>query len=177
MGYAKETVSTVKLIRFYHKTEDLFNEASEITAFKASSVRTQDGQPDFNRLHISQDERVHLKKYIGKGVLEIYSIMFKMLGEGLVDTHSSIFLNETITIGLDEFEASGGFIVDNENRYREINLSLLDSKIFDCLVDYVLQRWYWLKNLPDDSAMHMQRFNKILVEINDLTLSLRTPKA
>lgn len=177
MGYVKETVSSVKLVRFYHKTDDIFNEASEITAFKASSIRTPDGQPDFNRLHISTDEKVHLKKYINKGVLEVYSVMFKMLGEGITATHDSIFLCEEITVGVDTFEASGGFIVDNENRYREINLSLLESKIFDCLVDYVLQRWYWLKNLPDDSAMHMGRFNKLLVEINDLTLSLRTPKA
>lgn len=182
MGYAKEDIGdpVVKMVRFYSKTDDIFNEASEITAFKASSIRTPEGQPDFNRLHISTDEKIHLKKYIGKGVLEIYSIMFKMLGEGITETHASIFVNEDITVeaeGVDPFNASGGFIIDNENRYREINLSLLDSKIFDCLVDYVLQRWYWLKNMPDDSAMHMNRFNKTLIEINDLTLSLRTPKA
>lgn len=181
MGYIKETVDDVALIRFYHKTDDIFNEASEITAFKASGVRTAEGHPDFNRLQITSDEKIHLKKYIHKGVLEVYGIMFKMLGE------SAIYTCEEITVTTDDeppteetFEASGGYIVDNTSignvTYREINLSLLDSKIFDCLVDYVLQRWYWLKNMPDDSAMHMQRFNKLLVEINDLTLSLRKPK-
>lgn len=174
MGYVKETTGTapnqIKLIRFYYKTDDIFNEASEITAFKASGVRKADGQADFDRIHISEDEKNHLKKHIKKGMLEIFSVMFKFMGE------SPMFHDTDVTVDTATFKASGALVKDNENGYREINLSLLDSKISDAAVDYVLQRWYWLKNMPDDSAMHVQRFNKLLIEINDLTLNLRTPK-
>lgn len=171
MAYSKETISTVKLIRFYYPTEDVFKQASMITAFKGSSIRTPDGQPDFNRVHIADDEKIYLKTDLGKGILEIFSVMFKMLGEESIFINSAIDPLETGTT----FEASGGFIKDNETGYRAINLQLLDSKIFDALIDYVLQRWYWLKNMPDDSAMHQKRFTDLLVQINDLTLNLRKP--
>jgi hypothetical protein len=179
MGYAKETINSIALIRFYYKTDDLFNEASEITAFKASSVRSADGHAEFNRIQISSDEKTHLKKYINKGVLEVFGVMFKMLG---VDADNDpIFNDESITVNAVTFNAYGGFIVDNTTggtvtQYREVNLKLIDSKIYDALVDYILSRWYWLKNMVEDSGMHQARFNKLLIDINDLTLSLRKPR-
>lgn len=175
MSYIKETTGTspneIKLIRFYYKTDDIFNEASEITAFKASGVRKADGQADFDRVHISEDEKNHLKKHIKKGMLEIFSVMFKFMSESPMFHDEDVTVSEGVTV-----KASGALLKNNETGYREINLSLIDSKISDAVVDYVLQRWYWLKNMADDSAMHVQRFNKLLIEINDLTLSLRTPK-
>ena len=57
---------TVKTIKFFFKTDDIFNEASEITSFKASSIKKDDGLADFNRVAISEDERIHLKKHTKK---------------------------------------------------------------------------------------------------------------
>lgn len=173
--------ATVNVIQFYYPIESIWEEASEVTAFKASGIRRNDGMAEFDRVHISKDEKPHLKKYIHKALLEIFGIMFKVLGE------TPIFHDADVTTdpGDDEatpvvpptvVKASGAYLSDNGTGYREVNLSLIDSKIQDAIVDYVLQRWYWLKNLPDDSAMHVNRFNKLLVEINDLSLSLRKPK-
>lgn len=178
----QEGSPAVDVIQFYYPIESIWEEASEITAFKASGIRRQDGLAEFDRVHISKDEKTHLKKYIHKSLLEIFGIMFKVLGE------TPIFHDANVTTDPGDPDAtptpipptvekcSGAFLDDNGTGYREANLSLIDSKINDAIVDYVLQRWYWLKNLPDDSAMHVQRFNKLLVEINDLSLSLRKPK-
>jgi hypothetical protein len=179
MGYVKETINSVELIRLYYKTDDLFNKASEITTFKASSVRLPDGQADFNRLQISGDEKNHIKEYIRDGLLEIFGKMFKMLGAG--SSTDTMFFDASITVAAVTFNAYGGFIVDNSTgssvqQYREVNLALMDSKIAKALVYYILVEWYWLKNMAEDSKMNQIQFDKLLVDITDLTLSLRKPR-
>ena len=169
MAYKKETISTVDNIRFFYKTDDIFNEVSEVTAFKAASITNQEGKPSFDSVQITTDEKRHLKTYIRKSVLEIFDILFKALGE------SPLFFAENITVDGFTGEASGGFILDNA-RYRAINLSVIDSKIQDAIVNYVLANWYFLKNLPDDSAIHQAKYNKLLVEIDQRSLALRLPK-
>lgn len=172
-NWVKETnASSQKVIKFYFKTDDIFNEASEITSFKGSSIKKEDGLADFNRVAISEDERVHLKKHTKKGVLEIFSVMFKILDP----TNTSVFYDSPITVGAETFSAYGASIVDNENRYRDINLELIASKIFDAIIDFSLERWYWLKNMADDAAAHQARYQKLIGQINDLSLNLRLQK-
>jgi hypothetical protein len=192
MSFKKVTIDNAKLIQFFYPLDDIWAEASEITAFKASGIRRADGQAEFDRVHISKDEKTHLKKYVHKAMLEIFGIMFKVLGEQPIfhdaDTTTTPAV-EAVTadpdanppvVGVEAVAAvvqkcSGAYLDDNETGYRSANLSLIDSKISDAVVDSVLQRWYWLKNLGDDSAMHAARFAKLLVDIQDLTLSLRKP--
>ena len=64
MAYKKETISTVNNIRFFYKTDELFNEVSEITAFKAAALTNQEGKPSFDSVQIASDEKRHLKTYI-----------------------------------------------------------------------------------------------------------------
>jgi len=168
MAFAKEIISTVDLIRLYYKTDDIYSEVSEITAFKASNVPAQDGKPDFDRVQISTDEKRHLKQYIKKAVLEIFDVLFKALGE------QDLFFTSEITVNAATFEASGGYILDNE-RYRSINLSVLDSKIQEAIVNYILHSWYFLKGLPDDSALHLTKYNQLLTEISKRSLAFRLP--
>lgn len=168
MSFKKETVSTVDLIRLYYKTDDIYNEVSEITAFKASNVVTKDGSSDFDRVQISTDEKRHLKQYIKKAVLEVFDLLFKVLGE------QDLFFTSEITVDAATFEASGGYILDNA-RYRSVNLNVLDVKIQEAVVNYVLKEWYFLKGLPDDSALHMAKFNQLKNEISARSLTFRLP--
>lgn len=168
MSFVKETISTDDLIRLYYKTDDIYNEISEITAFKASNVPTADGKPDFDRVQVSTDEKRHLKQYIKKAVLKIFDVLFKALGE------QDLFFTSEITVAAETFEASGGFILDNE-RYRSINLNVLDSLIQEAIVNYVLQEWYFLKGLPDDSTLHLTKYNQLLTDISKRSLTFRLP--
>ena len=172
-NWIKETnVASQKVIKFYFKTDDIFNEASEITSFKASSIKDGEGLSSFNSVAISEDERVHLKKHTKKGVLEIFSVMFKILDP----SNTSVFYDSDITVGAATFNAYGASILDNENRYRDINLELISSKISDAIIDFVLERWYWLKNKPEDAAAHQLRYKTLINQINDLSLNLRLQK-
>ena len=180
MSFKKVEIDNAKLIHFYYPLDDIWAEASEITAFKASGIRRADGQAEFDRVHISKDEKTHLKKYVHKAMLEIFGIMFKVLGEQPIFHDTNVETDPGDPLAVPPVDptvekCSGAYLDDNETGYRSANLFLIDSKIQDAVVDSVLHRWYWLKNLGDDSAMHAARFAKLLVDIQDLTLSLRKP--
>jgi hypothetical protein len=63
-------------------------------------------------------------------------------------------------------------IKDNE-KYRTINLDIIDKKITGAVVDYVLYKWYFLKNLKEDAALHLVEYQKALREISERTIALR----
>ncbi len=63
-------------------------------------------------------------------------------------------------------------IKDNE-KYRTINLDIIDKKITGAVVDYILYKWYFLKGLKDDAAMHITEYQKALKEISERTIALR----
>lgn len=63
-------------------------------------------------------------------------------------------------------------IKDNE-KYRTINLDIIDKKITGAVVDYVLYKWYFLKGLKEDAALHIGEYQKALKEISERTIALR----
>ncbi len=63
-------------------------------------------------------------------------------------------------------------IKDNA-KYRTINLDIIDKKITGAVVDYILYKWYFLKGLKDDAAMHITEYQKALKEISERTIALR----
>lgn len=63
-------------------------------------------------------------------------------------------------------------IKDNE-KYRTINLDIIDKKITGAIVDYILYKWYQLKGLDKDAAMHIGEYQNALTQISDRTISLR----
>lgn len=65
-------------------------------------------------------------------------------------------------------------ITDNE-RYRTINLDLIDQLIYNALVGFVLFKWYFLKGLDKDSQLHATEFNAYVSEMIDRSLFLRQP--
>jgi len=178
MSYEKKT-SPTDLIRFYYETDKIFNEVSQATSFKAASVvREKDGQPDFDRIQISADEKTFMKKYLKEGMLEVFAVMFNIIGGDSVVHDTTVALEDA-----SEVTASYADISDNTpsgatiTRYRTINLDLIDQLINNALVDFIIYKWYALKGLGGDAELHMQEFRNGLVRINEKTLALRQPTA
>ena len=175
MSYEKKT-SPSDLIRFYYKTDDIFNEVSQASSFKAASVVKENGQADFDRIQISKDEKNFMKKYLKEAMLEVFGIMFKIIGGDSVAHDENIVLNDTSTV-----TASFADITDNTpagastTHYRMINLDLLDQLINNALVDFILFKWYALKGLAEDASLHKNEFDNALARINAKTLALRQP--
>jgi hypothetical protein len=176
MSYEKKTDPS-DLIRFYYETDDIFNEVSEVTSFKAASViREKDGQPDFDRIQITADEKNFMKKYLKEAMLEVFASMFKIIGGDSIIHDTEITLEDASSV-----TASYADIVDNTpsgaevTRYRTINLDLIDQLINNALVDFIMFKWYALKGLSGDAELHMAEFRNGLARIVEKTLALRQP--
>lgn len=168
MSYEKKT-SPSKLIRFYYETDTVFKEVSEASSFKAASTKDENGRPDFDRVQISTDEKTFMKKYLKEAMLEIFDLMFKIISGSSVTHDASITLENASTV-----TASYADITDNE-KYRTINLDLIDQKIQNALTDWILYKWYFLKGMADDAAIHKTEFDNALKKISEKTLALRQP--
>ena len=58
-------------------------------------------------------------------------------------------------------------------KYRTINLDLIDTKISNATVDFLLSKWYILKGLVEDAKIHMAEYQKGLADISKRSLALR----
>jgi hypothetical protein len=169
MSYEKRTVGANDVITFFYVTDTIFNEVSEVTAFKAASTLKEDGQPDYDRIQISADEKTFMKRFLKDAMLEVFSVMFKIINGGSVVHDTELVLDVAGTV-----TASHVDITDNE-KYREINLDLIDQKINNALIDYILSEWYFMKGLLEDSKLHQAKFMEGLKRISEKTLTLRQP--
>lgn len=169
MSYEKRTVSLAKVVTFYYVTDAIFNEVSETTSFKAASTMKEDGQPDYDRIQISADEKTFMKKFLKEAMLEVFSVLFKIINGATVVHDTEVVLDVAGTV-----TASYVDILDNE-KYREINLALIDQKVNNALVDFILYKWYHLKGLMEDAKLHQAEFNEGLKRISEKTLTLRQP--
>lgn len=168
MSYEKKT-SPSDVIRFYYVTDTIYNKVSRITSFKAANVVRQDGIADFDRIQISADEKDFMKEYLKEAMIEVFATMFKIIaGDSVV--HDTEIILETAA----EVTASYADITDNE-KYRTINLDLIDQLINNALVNYIMAKWYILKGLADDAKIHYDEFSRGLARIVEKTLALRQP--
>lgn len=220
MSYIKRTVSAVDVITFYFVTSTIFNEVSEASSFKAASTKDETGKPDFDRIQISDDEKNFMKKYLKEAMLEVFSVMFKIIKGNSVNHDTGLVLGSSSTINSGSFVVGNGYTIkeagstdftligaadsvigtsfiatgvgtgngtayltpfcsyvdinDNE-KYREINLALLDQKINNALNDFILYKWYFLKGLADAAAIHKAEFDNGVKQISEKTLTLRQP--
>lgn len=168
MSY-KKIAGTPNVIRFYYGIDDIFNKVSRKSSFKAASVLKTDGTADFDRVQLSDDnEKTLAKDYMKEGLLEIFSIMFKIISGDKIN-HDAAY-----DTGTGSIQASYADITDNA-KYREINLDLIDTKIENAIVDFILFKWYALKGFQDDATLHFNEFKGYLAQISEKSLALRQP--
>ena len=169
MSYEKQA-GPPKVIRFYYGIDAIFTKVSRKSSFKAASVLKENGQADFDRIQLSDDnEKTLMKDYMQEALLEIFSILFKIIaGNSIV--HDAAFTPS----GGSAIQAFYADIADNE-KYRTINLDLIDKKIDNAVVDFILFKWYALKGFPDDASIHRAEFNSYLAQISEKSLALRQP--
>lgn len=165
MSYEKQ--STAGTIRFYYEIDSIFKKVQRKSSFKAASVKKDDGTADFTRIELSSDAKDLMKDFMYEAMLEVFKEMFSIL-EGDSIEHDKAFTPD----GGSEITVSYADISDNDN-YRTINLDLIDKKIENALVAFILFKWYSLKGVSDEAQLSSQEFTSNRVDISELSLTLR----
>lgn len=218
MSYEK-IEGTPNKIRMYYVTDLVYQKVAKKTSFKAASVVKEGGQIDFERIELSEDEKEIMLDYMAEGLLEIFSIFFKIISGNSVINNSALILSTTEHIAAGLMEPGKYYTIitpnvstdftlygaaDNEAgtvflcteagtgtgtvketliasyvdlkdnaKYRTINLDLLDKRIENTVIDFILYKWYVLRGLVDDAAIHKQEHQNGLAAISQKSLALR----
>lgn len=167
MSYEKQT-GPVNTIHFYYGIEAIFTKAQRKSSYKAASVKKENGASDFSRIELGSDAKDLMKEYMQEGMLSIFAELFSILSGDSID-HDVEF---TPTGDTEAISVSSADVIDNEN-YRTINLDLIDKKIENAIVDFVLYRWYALKGIVDEANIHQKEYGENLAAVSSLSLALR----
>ena len=158
-----------KVVRFYYLVDDIFNAVSNRSANRALEVKDQSGNPDFNRTEISIDKKDIIKEFMEEGLIDIFANALFNLMESDTVKHD---VDYTPTGGTQD-KYSYGDITDHE-RYRNINLDLIDKKIKNGLINFILWKWYDLKAMGEDAKMRLAEYNLYVKTIAEKSVALRT---
>lgn len=169
MSYEKQGVAPNKTIRFFYGIENVFTKAQRKSSYKAASTKKEDGTSDFIRVELNDDAKDLMKDFMEEGMLITFSELFSIIAGDSI-SHNVAFT--PAAEGSTETQASYADIKDHE-KYRTINLDLIDKKIENAVVDFVLFKWYALKGITDEAALHNKEFKEGLAEISELSLALR----
>ena len=167
MSYEKQGETPNKTIRFYYGIDSIFTKAQRKSSYKAASTKKEDGTSDFIRIELNDDAKDLMKDFMQEGMLIVFSELFSIISGDTI-SHDAAFTPD----GGSEIQCSYADITDHE-KYRAINLDLIDKKIENAVVDFVLFKWYALKGVTDEAGLHNQEFKEGLAEVSELSLALR----
>ncbi len=166
MSYEKVT-GTPNTVLFYYVIDQIFNLVHQQTSFKAVSTTKPDGQADFERVELSVDEKSYMKRMMKEAMLDIFSVLFKIINADSTISHDLTYTPS----GGSAANSSYASIVDNAH-YREINLALIDQKIENAIVCFILFKWYAMKGIPD-AEIFAKEYQGYLAEISQKSIALR----
>lgn len=116
------------VIEFSYTISEIFESASQKSAFNAKNVRDKEGRSLVDQFAITTDEKGVFVQGLRSVLPDIFSIILK------------------ITTGLDKAydldEDKVYFTINDNMGYNENALSLVDDSIKECLVEGSLMEWY-----------------------------------
>lgn len=172
MSYSKET-GPPKIVQFYYLTEDLFDNISLRSLYRALNIKTDSGESLIDDFAITEDERDAFNVLVRDAAHEVFQNVLKMC-KGVSD---ALVLNDVLLI--DDSSSSGPYyavkVLDHE-AYNENNLELVENTVKMMLQVHVLKNWYEMKGHADEQTKLMAKYNALKIKlINKDLFQLRKP--
>jgi len=130
-------------IKFYYKTDSLFDRCKIMSAYKANSIKTESGESMLDEYAMTDDEKDAFLVIL-EDVIFNAGMKFRKLH---ADVTEGVFF-DTVIPQTDPDKANGFTIIDHD-AYNENLLSHVDNHTRAYIVSHVLYEWYKLKNLAD----------------------------
>lgn len=163
-------------ISFLIPVEDIFNEIKLRTALKARGVKDQNGfiVPE---IPLTEDRRDLFLILLEKAGSEVFRLI-QAYGKGIVNAYR---FNTTIDLdgdGTAETTARYMQFTINENKtYQDENIyPLIESKMKEAMVAYILKEWYQLASLGQDMRLSEMQYNDISNMIRSLAMKAEGKK-
>jgi hypothetical protein len=167
MSYIKDD-SAVDTIKFYETTESLFNEIKQRTAYRSKDLVGGDGTPQFDKFAIMDDDEPFFDTLMNYAVPVVFSQLAR-IANGVTD---SVFVDEEITALIGD---GSGFSLVDHDAYDDNILTVIDKRIRECYVQYVLKEVWSVRGLEEERKKAEMAYKEALYEMKDAAWSLIKP--
>jgi hypothetical protein len=153
-------------ITFLFGIEELFDEVKLRTAWKAKSLKGAKDGGIIDEIPLTEDRRDLFLHFLKSGAEKVFQKL-QAYSKGIVNAYK---FNEQIDLDGDgEYNGTTKYIhytINEDKTYQDENMyEVMDNKIKDALVAYVLKEWYQITTLVQDWQINEQVFNTLLMDI------------
>jgi len=167
MSYIKDE-SAVDTIKFYETTESLFNEIKQRTAYRSKDLVGGDGKPQFDKYAIMDDDEPFFDTLMAYAVPIVFSQLAR-IAKGVTD---SVFVDEEIS---EEIGYGSGFSLVDYDAYDDNILTVIDKRIRECYVQYILSEVWSVRGLEEERKKSEIAYNMALIAMKESAWDLIKP--
>jgi len=143
--FTKDTVDGSKVIVFHYATEDLFNDISLLTMYRAKNIVDQNkGESQIDEVGVSQDELDIFKVFAKVAIFDAFAQVVKMT-KGVPSSpwvDIPVYVGESSTSGYVTNENSYGFMIFDHEAYNINVVQLVDHGILQFMRHEILFNWW-----------------------------------
>lgn len=173
MAYTKDTTNGTLVFHYY--TDDLFDRVNALSLYKGLAVKNQNGEANIDEVAMTAGERDAFNIFMPTAATKVFSLVQKMTNS--VD--NALIINDIVPFGDasdSDQESQYAVIVEDNEAYNENTLIQVDKGILDMLTYHCLSDWYELKNLDNEAAKMLAKYNEMRLEMTNKRLfDLRKP--
>lgn len=153
-------------IVFYEIIDSLFKEVQLRTSYRSKDIKGPDGKSKFDDFAIMNSDRQMFDNLLSYAL----PIVFTQLAAISYGVSDSVF----IQTGTPTTDQCGFELVDNEG-YDENMLTIIDKRIRECYINYILKEWWGLRGLEDERQKAEVAFEKASIAMKEAAWSLIKP--
>lgn len=161
-------------ITFLFDIEDLFDEIKLKTAYKAKSLKSERGISE--EIPFTEDRRDVFLLLLKAGAGELFK-KIHAYSKGIINAFK---FNERIDLegdGIFSTEYYVHFTINEDKDYQDENVyQLLDSKLKEAMIAYVLKEWYQLASLMQDFQIQQMKYDELIGEVRSAAMQAEGKK-
>lgn len=152
MSYTKYTTETLARITFYYQRENIFNNVSLRTMYRAKTILNEKGEAMNDQYSMSADEDDAFAIFLLDAVNDAFQVVMKMT-TGVTD---AIIIDQTVVTGeigaVSSVTNCYGFMILDEEAYNENALFTVDDGIKKYIQSHILAAWWGLVSYEKEEA-------------------------
>lgn len=156
-------------LTLYYSLSDLFNKVSILSLYKLQAM----GQ-DMDKLALTENERDFFNLEIKRATRDVFT-NFSVMSKNITNALQFQYDDLSSTSDIDE-SSSVVYIIETPTYWDNNVTQVLDQKVEEAIISYILRTWYELKNLGDIYAIEKLKYEDLTTEIRSL-VNLRTEQA
>lgn len=177
--FTKDTVDGNKVIIFYYPTEDLFNDISLLTMYRAKTIIDQaKGESQVDELGVSQDETDAFKVFGKVAIMDAFAQTVKMT-KGVPSSpwiDSVVYTGDSSTSGFVTDDKSYGFMIFDNEAYNINMIQLVDHGILQFMRAEILFNWWDMTGIDAEASKAKMKWDDARrTLVNKYLFQLRKP--